>query len=38
VTGRDGIVRVWEARLLRDPVWLAAIEREGIEPVADWWT
>jgi chitin disaccharide deacetylase len=38
VTGRDGIVRVWEARLLRDPVWLAAIEREGVELVADWWT
>jgi hypothetical protein len=38
VTAPDGIVRVWEARLLRDPVWLAAIEREGIDPVTEWWS
>lgn len=36
-TGPDGIVRVWEARLLRDPVWLAAIDREGIQLVEGWW-
>lgn len=35
-TGPDGIVRVWEARLLRDPVWLSAIEREGVELVGGW--
>lgn len=36
--GPDGIVRVWEARLLRDPVWHAALETEAIEVVSDWWT
>lgn len=37
VAGPDGIVRVWEARLLRDPVWLDALDREDIELVAGWW-
>lgn len=37
VAGTDGIVRVWEARLLRDPVWHAALTREDIELVAGWW-
>lgn len=37
VAGPDGIVRVWEARLLRDPVWLDALDREGVELVAGWW-
>lgn len=36
-TGPDGIVRVWEARLLRDPVWRSAIAREGVELVGGWW-
>lgn len=36
VAGPDGIVRVWEARLLRDPIWHAAIEREDITTVARW--
>ncbi|GAA4568947.1 carbohydrate deacetylase [Planotetraspora kaengkrachanensis] len=38
VTGPDGIVRTWEARLLRDPVWHRALESEGVEVVGDWWT
>ncbi|GII75862.1 hypothetical protein Sru01_08440 [Sphaerisporangium rufum] len=33
----DGIVRAWEARLLRDPVWHAALDREGVEVVPGWW-
>ncbi|MDU0349179.1 carbohydrate deacetylase [Actinomyces sp. MRS3W] len=28
--------RVWEARMLRDPAWRDALEREGIEVVARW--
>lgn len=38
VTGPDGIVRTWEARLLRDPVWHAALEREDVEVVPGWWS
>jgi hypothetical protein len=38
VTGPDGIVRTWEARLLRDPVWHAALGSEDVEVVAGWWT
>ncbi|GAA3646259.1 hypothetical protein GCM10022224_006250 [Nonomuraea antimicrobica] len=38
VRGPDGIVRVWETRLLRDPVWHRALESEGVETVAGWWT
>ncbi|MFC4120500.1 carbohydrate deacetylase [Nonomuraea zeae] len=38
VTGPDGIVRTWETRLLRDPAWHAALESEGVEVVAGWWT
>lgn len=34
--GPDGIVRVWEARLLRDPKWQDALESEGIGVVAEW--
>jgi chitin disaccharide deacetylase len=37
VAGPDGAVRVWEARLLRDPVWLAALEQEDVELVSGWW-
>ncbi|RVX41497.1 hypothetical protein EDD27_4039 [Nonomuraea polychroma] len=37
VTGPDGIVRTWEARLLRDPAWHDALESEGVEVVGDWW-
>ncbi|MFI6742918.1 carbohydrate deacetylase [Nonomuraea sp. NPDC050451] len=37
VTGPDGIVRTWEARLLRDPVWHNAFESEGVEVVGGWW-
>lgn len=36
VPGPDGVVRAWEARLLRDPVWHKAIETHGIEVVAQW--
>ncbi|MEV4566271.1 ChbG/HpnK family deacetylase [Nonomuraea sp. NPDC049419] len=38
VTGPDGIVRTWEARLLRDPVWHAALEREDVQVVPGWWS
>lgn len=38
VTGPDGIVRTWEARMLRDPVWHKALESEGVEVVPDWWS
>ncbi|MGW0807888.1 carbohydrate deacetylase [Nonomuraea sp. NPDC002799] len=38
VTGPDGIVRTWEARLLRDPVWHDALDSEGVEAVGGWWT
>ncbi|NRQ39463.1 ChbG/HpnK family deacetylase [Nonomuraea sp. NN258] len=37
VTGPDGVVRAWETRLLRDPVWHRALESEGIEVVGGWW-
>lgn len=37
VAGPDGIVRAWETRLLRDPAWHAALEREGIELTDSWW-
>jgi chitin disaccharide deacetylase len=37
VTGPDGIVRTWETRLLRDPVWHRALESEGVEVVGSWW-
>lgn len=37
VAGPDGIKRVWEARLLRDPMWHAALDAEAIEVVAQWW-
>ncbi|MEV0583192.1 ChbG/HpnK family deacetylase [Nonomuraea sp. NPDC050310] len=37
VRGPDGVVRVWETRLLRDPVWHAALQAEGIEVVGTWW-
>jgi len=38
VGGPAGVVRAWEARLLRDPAWHRALETEGIELVAQWWT
>ncbi|GAA4079955.1 ChbG/HpnK family deacetylase [Nonomuraea soli] len=38
VAGPDGIVRAWETRLLRDPVWHRALEREQVEVVKDWWS
>ncbi|NUS09041.1 MAG: ChbG/HpnK family deacetylase, partial [Nonomuraea sp.] len=37
VAGPDGVVRAWETRLLRDPVWHGALEREGVEVVGGWW-
>ncbi|SDH15776.1 carbohydrate deacetylase [Nonomuraea jiangxiensis] len=37
ITGPDGIVRTWETRLLRDPVWHDALDSEGIEVVGGWW-
>jgi hypothetical protein len=36
VAGPDGIVRAWEAQLLRDPVWSGALAAEGVEVVAEW--
>jgi chitin disaccharide deacetylase len=36
VTDPDGIVRVWEARLLRDPVWHEALRADGIDVVPEW--
>lgn len=36
ITGPDGIVRIWETRLLRDPVWHAALQSEGVEIVRGW--
>lgn len=36
VSGPDGIVRAWEARLLRDPKWHDALEAEGVGVVAEW--
>lgn len=38
VAGPDGVVRSWEARLLRDPVWHDAIDREGVELTSGWWS
>ncbi|MBX6749945.1 MAG: ChbG/HpnK family deacetylase, partial [Micromonosporaceae bacterium] len=37
VPGPAGVVRAWEARLVRDPVWHRAIAVEGIELVSRWW-
>jgi hypothetical protein len=37
VPGPTGVVRAWEARLLRDPVWHRALGAEGIEVVNRWW-
>lgn len=37
VPGPAGTVRAWEAQLLRDPAWQAALQREGIELVDRWW-
>jgi YdjC-like protein len=37
IAGPGSIVRVWEARLLRDPAWHAALESEAIEVVGQWW-
>ncbi|MEV0830479.1 carbohydrate deacetylase [Nonomuraea rubra] len=37
VRGPDGVVRVWEARLLRDPVWHKALDSEGVEVAGGWW-
>ncbi|MGP3929315.1 carbohydrate deacetylase [Nonomuraea sp. KM88] len=37
VTRPDGVVRAWEARLLRDPVWHDALEKEGVELAGGWW-
>ncbi|KAB8194109.1 ChbG/HpnK family deacetylase [Nonomuraea phyllanthi] len=37
VTGPDGVVRTWETRLLRDPVWHRALESEGVELAGGWW-
>jgi predicted glycoside hydrolase/deacetylase ChbG (UPF0249 family) len=37
VPGDAGVVRTWETRLLRDPVWHRAIAAEGIEVVTGWW-
>ncbi|MFG1944107.1 carbohydrate deacetylase [Nonomuraea sp. NPDC048826] len=37
VTGPDGVVRTWETRLLRDPAWHHALEREAIAVTEGWW-
>jgi predicted glycoside hydrolase/deacetylase ChbG (UPF0249 family) len=37
IPGPAGVVRAWEARLLRDPVWHRALAAEGIEVVSRWW-
>lgn len=37
VPGPAGVVRAWEARLLRDPVWHRALSAEGVEVVSGWW-
>lgn len=34
--GGSWIKRIWEARMLRDPVWRAALRSEGIELVTCW--
>lgn len=36
VAGPAGVVRAWEARLLRDPAWHRALATEGIEVVSQW--
>ena len=36
VTGPDGILRAWEARLLRDRMFHRALETEGIAVVPEW--
>lgn len=36
VAGPDGITRVWELRVLRDPVFRRAIDAEGIRLVPEW--
>ncbi|MFI6499030.1 ChbG/HpnK family deacetylase [Nonomuraea typhae] len=36
VIGPDGIVRTWETRLLRDPIWHKALETEAVEIVGGW--
>lgn len=38
VAGPDGVVRAWEARLLRDPVWHRALRDEGVQVVGGWWS
>ncbi|MHA7984333.1 ChbG/HpnK family deacetylase [Rathayibacter sp. CAU 1779] len=37
VPGPAGVVREWEARLLRDDRWRDALDREGIRLVSTWW-
>ncbi|WP_181833795.1 carbohydrate deacetylase [Acidipropionibacterium virtanenii] len=34
--GGSWIKRIWEARMLRDPVWRAALKSQGIELVTSW--
>lgn len=34
--GGAGVLRAWEARLLRDPAWTDALEREQLELVGGW--
>jgi chitin disaccharide deacetylase len=36
--GEVGVVRSWEARLLRDPAWQDALDAARIDPVPDWWS
>jgi hypothetical protein len=36
IEGPDGVLRAWEARLLRDPAWHAALQAEDIEVVSGW--
>lgn len=35
-SGTEGTVRAWEAQLLRDPQWQAALESEDIQVVSRW--
>lgn len=35
--GETGRTRAWEAQLLRDPAWRAALDAARIELVPDWW-
>ncbi|MGI5270374.1 carbohydrate deacetylase [Nonomuraea sp. CA-218870] len=37
VAGPDGVVRAWEARLLRDPAWHTALAREDVRLTGGWW-